>query len=230
MDSLALLIVPVLTGALGIYMIASGNPRLLHSYHYATTPPEKLPALARAEGASMIVLGIAIALVCLDTHGALTIVGIVLLVLGLALMLGAIVYYNGGLITSSGQATTGIFGSMKPVWRYVVMGLVGAACSLFGIVPGVYMIATGDVGLLHSYHYANAAAADLPLLATAEGSCMIALGIGIFLCMLAGAGMVGGRPFKRWAIALMVLGIVLWLAALVGLIAFIIYFNGSLMG
>lgn len=230
MDSLAILIVPVLTGALGTYMIVSGNPRLLHSYHYATTPPEKLPALARAEGASMIVLGIAIALICLDRQGVLTIAGVVLLVLGIAFMLGAIVYFNGGLITYSGQAATGVFSSMKPIWRYVVMGLVGAACSLFGIVPGVYMIATGDVGLLHSYHYANVAAADLPRLATTEGVCMIALGIGIFLCMMAGTGMVGGRPFKRWAIALMVLGIMLWLAALVGLIAFIIYFNGSLMG
>ena len=230
MDSLAILIVPVLTGALGTYMIVSGNPRLLHSYHYATTPPEKLPALARAEGASMIVLAVAIALVCLDTQGALTIVGIALLVLGIAFMLGAIVYYNGGLITSSGQATSGIFRNMKPVWRYVVMGVAGAACSLFGIAPGVYMIVTGDVSMLHSYHYANVAAADLPRLATAEGACMIALGIGIFLCMMAGAGMVGDRPFKRWATALMVFGIMLWLTALVGLIAFIIYFNGSLMG
>lgn len=230
MDSLAILIVPVLTGALGIYMIVSGNPRLLHSYHYATTPPEKLPALARAEGASMIVLGIAIALICLDKQGVLTIAGVVLLVLGIAFMLGAIVYFNGGLITYSGQAATGVFSGMKPIWRYVVMGLAGAACSLFGVVPGVYMISTGDVGLLHGYHYANVAAADLPRLATAEGVCMIALGIGIFLCMMAGAGMVGGRPFKRWAIVLMVLGIMLWLAALVGLIAFIIYFNGSLMG
>lgn len=229
MDSLALLVIPVLTGALGIYMIVSGNPRLLHSYHYATTPPEKLPALARATGASMIVLSIAIALMCLDTQGALTIAGIVLLALGIAFMLGSIVYFNGGLITSSGQAATGIFSGVKPVWRYVVMGIVGVACSLFGVVPGVYMIATGDVSLLHSYHYANVAVADLPRLATAEGICMIALGVALFMCMMAGASMMGGRPFKRWAIALMVLGIVLFWVALVGLIGFIIYFNGSLM-
>lgn len=229
MDSLAILVIPVLTGALGIYMIVSGNPRLLHSYHYATTPPEKLPALARATGASMIVLGIAIALMCLDTQGVLTIAGIVLLALGIAFMLGSIVYFNGGLITSSGQGATGIFGGMKPVWRYVVMGIVGVACSLFGIAPGVYMIATRDVSLLHSYHYANVAAADLPRLATTEGICMIALGVAIFMCMMAGASMLGGRPFQRWAVALMAFGILLFWVALVGLIGFIVYFNGSLM-
>ena len=111
-----------------------------------------------------------------------------------------------GMTTATIGLLLGIFGGMKPVWRYVVMGIVGVACSLFGIAPGVYMIATGDVSLLHSYHYANVAAADLPRLATTEGVCMIALGIAIFMCMMAGAGMVGGRPFKRWAIALMVLG------------------------
>ena len=34
---------------MGAYMIATGDPRLLHSYHYATTPVAELPC-ARARG------------------------------------------------------------------------------------------------------------------------------------------------------------------------------------
>lgn len=230
MGTLFLLVIPALTGILGIYMIVSGNPRLLHSYHYATTPPEKLPALARAEGVGMIGLSVAIALIALDMQGWLTIAGIALFVASIAAMLGAIVYYNGGLVTFSGQVATGPFATMKPAWRLLIMGAVGAVVSLLSIAPGVYMIASGDVSMLHSYHYANVAAADLPRLATAEGACMIVLGVAIFLCMLAGAGMLGKRPFPRWSIVLMVAGVACLCIGLIGLLGFIIYFNGSLMG
>ena len=230
METLVLCIVPALVAVLGIYMIISGNPRLLHSYHYATTPPEKLPALARAEGASMIGLAAAIALISLDAQGWLTIAGVVLLVVSIACMLGAIVYFNGGLMTFPGQAATDAFGGMSPRWRVVSVGVIGAACALISIVPGVHMIATGDVSMLHSYHYANVSAADLPRLATAEGLCMVALGIAAFLCVTAVAGFVGRRPFKRWAVACMVAGLVCLCAGLAGLLGFIIYFNGSLMG
>lgn len=230
MDKLFLLVIPALTGIIGIYMIVSGNPRMLHSYHYATTPPEKLPALARAEGIGMICLSVAIALMALDMQGWLTIAGTVLLVLSIAGMLGAIVYYNGGLMTFSGQVAPGPFAVMKPAWRIAVMAAVGAALSLMGIAPGVHMITTGDVSMLHSYHYVNVAAADLPRLATAEGSCMIALGAAIFICMLGGAGMVGARPFPHWSIALMAAGILLLCGGLAGLCGFIVYYNGSLMG
>lgn len=230
MDTLFLLVIPALTSILGIYMIVSGNPRLLHSYHYATTPPEKLPALARAEGVGMIGLSVAIALIALDIQGWLTIAGIALFVASIVAMLGAIVYYNGGLVTFSGQVAAGPFATMKPVWRLLIMGAVGAVVSLLSIAPGVYMIASGDVSMLHSYHYANVAAADLPRLATAEGACMIVLGVAIFLCMLADAGMLGKRPFPRWSIVLMVAGVACLCIGLIGLLGFIIYFNGSLMG
>lgn len=236
MESLVTLIPAALCIVLGAVMFISRNPRMLHSYHYATTPPEKLPKLARAEGAGMIGLGIGVALMGFASNApgapgiAATIAGTVLFVACIAEMLIMIVYYNGGLMTFSGQIAPGPFATMRPMKRVAVCALVGAACSLLGIVPGIHMIATGDVSPLHSYHYANVAAADLPRLATAEGACMIVLGVAIFLCMLAGAGMLGKRPFPRWSIVLMAAGVACLCIGLIGLLGFIIYFNGSLMG
>ena len=43
--------------AMSLYQIVSGNPRLLHSYHYATTPASELPALARETGAGLVACG-----------------------------------------------------------------------------------------------------------------------------------------------------------------------------
>lgn len=236
MDSLVILVPAALCAALGISMIVSGNPRMLHSYHYATTPPDKLPKLARAEGAGLVGLAIGIALMGFvsDAPGALgiagTIVGTVLFVASLAEMLIMIVYYNGGLMTFSGQTAPGPFATMRSAWRVIVCAIIGAALSLMGILPGVHMITTGDVSMLHSYHYMNVSPANLPRLATAEGACMVVLGIAAFLCVTAAAGFVGTRPFKRWAVACMGVGLVCLCAGLAGLLGFIIYYNGSLMG
>ena len=53
------------------------------------------------------------------------------------------------------------------------------------------------------------------------------IGVSIFLCFLAAAGMVR-RPFKRWAVVLMALGALLFMLSLVGLLLFIPYYGGSL--
>lgn len=58
---------------------------------------------------------------------------------------------------------------------------------------------------------------------------MIALGIALFCCAVAGGGMLR-RPMPLWAKALMCLGAALFTGALAGMLGFIIYFNGSLMG
>ncbi len=56
------LLVGLLVGTCGVYMLVTGNARIMHSYHYAATPPVKMPSLARWSGAGMLVCGIGCAL------------------------------------------------------------------------------------------------------------------------------------------------------------------------
>lgn len=222
--------VGLIIAGLGIYMCVTGDVRLLHGYHYATTPESERPQLARETGAGLIGCGTSFAfLVPSFLPDWLSILGAVLLVASIAEMLIAIIRRNGGLATFPGDTRPGLFASMHPGIRMALAVCLGAALSLIGIVPGAQMIATGGVGPLHSYHYAHVAAADLPRLATCEGACMIALGIALFCCAVAGAGMLR-RPMPLWAKALMCLGAALFTGALAGMLGFIIYFNGSLMG
>lgn len=212
--------------AMGIYQIVSGNPRLLHSYHYATTPASELPALARETGIGLVACGIGCMLITPEVLPTWCLgLGIALMVLSVAGTIVSIVRHNGGLITGGEM---GFLSSMAPGTRLAVCGIIGAALSLIGIGPGIYMIATGDVSMLHSYHYAGVAAADLPRLATCEGVAMIFLGISIFMCLIATAGFAGGRPFKRWPKVLVTCGMLLFCASMAALLLFIPYFGGSL--
>ena len=213
--------------ALGIFMIVTGNPGLLHSYHYATTPAEELPALARETGMGLVGCGVGAALVCQTVlPDVATIVGAVILFVSIAGVLISIVRHNGGLVTFKG---TGIFAGTRPWVPTLACGLIGAVLALAGIAFGTYMIVTGDVSGLHSYHYANVAAADLPALALWEGIAMIAFGTSMFICALA-IGRMAARPAPLWSKTLLTIGGALFLASILGMLVAIIYFNGSLMG
>ena len=212
--------------ALGIWQMVTGNPRLLHSYHYATTPAAELAPLARETGAGLIATGIGCMLLLPSVLPAwANAAGIAIMVAGVAGMLASIIRHNGGLITGG---DTGMLAGMAPRTRLLACGVLGAFGSLFGIVPGAYLMATGDVSLLHRYHYATVAAADLPRLAFCEGLCMVGLGVSIFRCILAAAGLVKAAPRPRWAIAVEAAGIVLFAVSLAALLLFIPYFGGSL--
>ena len=86
-----------------------------------------------------------------------------------------------------------------------------------------------DVSLLHGYHYANVAAADLPSLALGEGLSMIGLGIAVFIGVVAGGGIAAYRG-ARWAKVLLALCVALFVVCLIAMVALIIHYNGSLMG
>ncbi|MDM8270222.1 hypothetical protein [Thermophilibacter provencensis] len=216
------------TALLGVYMIVTGDCRLLHGYHYATTPESERPLLARETGVWMVVLAVAIALMIPSAlPDWATVVGVTLLVVGIAGTLVTIARHNGGLVTSAAGAG---LGGLGPRASMAVCAAVGALLSLMGLVPGAYMIATGDVSLLHGYHYANVAPADVPALATGEGLAMVGLGASILMFMIGIGGQSVLRPVPRWAKALMVAGGALFAASLVAMLLLIIHFNGSLMG
>ena len=217
---------------MGLYMLKTGDPRLLHSYHYVGASPEARVKLARVSGGSLIAVGVGCALIGTPLSTPLldwgSVAGVALLIAGVAVMLVAIVHYNGGLIVFA-QPSLGVFGDVPGWATMLVMALIGGILSLMGIMPGIHMIATGDVSALHSYHYVNVAAADMPAFSFAEGMCMVGLGVSVFLGMLAGGALLAYRT-ARWPKALMGLAVVLLTLCLMGLLVFIIIYNGSLMG
>lgn len=225
-------IVCLIIAGFGIYQIITGDVRLLHSYHYATTPPANQPKLARITGAALVGCGVGcILLVPTVLPDWTSIAGIVILVASVVVTLAAIIHYNGSLI-SFGARTSGadsLFKGMSPRMTMAVCGVLGAALSLTGIGPGTYMIATGDVSLLHGYHYVNVSTADLPSLALGEGLCMICLGAAALIGVVASGGISAYRT-ARWPKVLLALCGALFAASLIAMLAVIIHYNGSLMG
>lgn len=225
-------LVGLLVGACGVYMLVTGNARIMHSYHYAATPPAKMPSLARWSGAGMLVCGVGCALLVPATGMPewLSIAGVVLLVAGLGLTLGAIMHFNGSLFSFVG--VSGDAHASEGSSRALVMGLgivIAAICCAVTVVPGVMMIASGDPSALHSYHLVNVAPTDYAALARWEGAGMISLGVGLALALV--AGFCGRRrPMPLWSKVLLALGLVGFAAGLVVMLAAIIHFNGSLMG
>lgn len=213
---------------LGVYMTVTGDCRPLHGYHYATTPPAKRPILAREVGASLVVLGVGVALVCQAVlPDAASVVGAALLVVGIVGMLASIIRHNGGLITSPvGMG----FAGLGPRAAMAVCTVMGALLSCVGFVPGAYMVVTGDVGPLHGYHYANVAAVDLPALATGVGIATMGLGAAILLFMVGLGGVAAHRSAPRWAKALSGAGGVLFAVSIAAMLLVIMRYNGSLMG
>ena len=187
----------LLCAGLGAYMVVTGNPSLLHSHHYATTPLADRPALARESGAGLIVTGVGCALMGLsDFFGVWAgVAGIVLLVAGIAINLISIIRHNGSLFSFPSSEEKAHGGRGLHIGLNTGGGVVlGAIIGLVCIVPGVYMIATGDVSLLHSYHYEHIAAADLPAFSLIEGLSMIGLGVGLAMCFAAGGRMTMRPP------------------------------------
>ena len=215
----------------GFYMLVSGNCSLLHSYHYATTPAAERPILAREVGASLVACGVSVALIVPTVlPGWVSVIGVVLLVAGLVGMFAAIVRHNGGLVTFAPNSSWPLITGQKPWVVMLACTIIGIALSLIGFVPGIHMIATGDVSSLHDYHYVNVAPADIPLLARAEGICMIGLGVSFLICMVGFGGAALRRPAPRWSNVVLVAGVIVFAASLAGALGAIVYYNGSLMG
>ncbi len=102
----------LLCAGLGAYMVVTGNPSLLHSYHYATTPLVDRPGACARIGRRTHRDRSA----GLRTHGAFGffgvwagVAGIVLLVAGIAINLISIIRHNGSLFSfpSSGEKAHG---------------------------------------------------------------------------------------------------------------------------
>ena len=222
--------VAVCIALMGAFMVYSGDYRLLHGYHYATTPVAERPALARETGGCLIGTGVSIALITPTILPSwASIVGAVLLVASIAGMFVAVIRHNGALMSFVPNGSWPLMNT-RPRMTMLACAAVGVILSLLGIVPGVNMIATGDVSSLHSYHYANVAASDLPSLALVEGACMVALGAGMFACAIGCGGMTLRRPAPLWSKVLLGIGGTLFGASIIGALAAIVYFNGSLMG
>lgn len=227
MESVIPLVIGGLIVLLGGYMAVTGDARPLHGYHYATTPPDELPRLARETGACLAVTGVGCMLAApTPLPNEAEVVGVVLLAAGIVGAIVSIVLHNGGLVTfASGVGLSGL-GPRASAVACVAMGVL---LSLVGFVPGVHMLLTHDVSALHSYHYANVAEADIPAFATGEGLSMLGLGLSILVFMASLAGMVAQRPASRWSKVLSVASVVLLAASLVALLLVIVYFNGSLV-
>lgn len=226
-------LVGLLVGACGVYMLVTGNARIMHSYHYVATPPAKMPLLARWSGAGMLACGIGCALLVPATGmpAWLSIVGIALLVAGLVLTFGAIMHFNGSLFSFAGAG--GDSRESEGSSRALVMGLgivVAVICCAVTVVPGVLMITSGDPSALHSYHLVNVAPENYAALARWEGAGMIVMGTGLAASIVGALLGSWRRPASRWIKVLMVAGAVAFGCGLVFMLAAIIHFNGSLMG
>lgn len=216
----------LIVGAAGVYMLASGNPRILHGYHYASVPPSKMVPLARWSGAGLLVAGVGCALL-MPPAGMpdwMSVIGIALLIAGIGISLGAIVHFNGSLVTMGGSA--------QGTSRALMIGLGALAAVVVcaaTVVPGALMIASGDPSMLHGYHLVNVDPADLPALAAWVGAGTIVFGVG--LASSIGLAMCcTRRPMLRIVKILLVAALVLCGIGLVVMLGGIIHFNGSLMG
>ena len=227
------LIAGLLVGGCGVYLLATGDPRLLHRYHYAGVRPANMPALARWSGAGLAVCGVGCVLI-VPLPGLpdwLSVAGIVLIVAGIALALGAIVRFNGSLFAfaAAGDDAVPPDGSARALAMSLGV-LIAAICCAVTVVPGALMVASGDPSALHGYHLANVAPESYPALARWEGAGMIVMGCGL------ATGVVGSllasrrRPSPLWTKALAAAGAVAFALGLAVMLGAIIHFNGSLMG
>lgn len=104
--------ISLLAGLMGVYMLVTGNPGLLHDYHRATTAPDALPKLARWSGLGLTVTGMGAALPVAHMaaasggpllgwagSAAVLVLAIALFVAGMATTFASIVHYNGSLFS-----------------------------------------------------------------------------------------------------------------------------------
>lgn len=97
---------------IGIYMLITENPRLLHEYHRATTSPENLLKLARWSGLGIVLVGVSCGW-CVENVAALSsewlptwmanpfllVLSLSMLGVGAAIMIVAIKQYNGSIFS-----------------------------------------------------------------------------------------------------------------------------------
>lgn len=229
MESVFMVLVMLFIVGLGIYMLVTGNYHLLHSYHYATTPEAERPQLAKETGACLIVCGLSAGLL-IANHTVLTILGLIFFIASIGAMLVCVVRHNGALFSF---ATTPSVQSKNHPTRFsfrtafagIVLIVVFAAFS----APAVYMMATGDPHLLHSYHYEHVSAQAMPAFTFWEGLCMLGLSVGGAITALGGI-VLYAAPQKRVGKILCSLGALIFVASLAGMLLVIQYFNGSIMG
>ena len=107
----------------------------------------------------------------------------------------------------------------------IVLVIVFVALS----APAVYMMATGDPRLLHSYHYEHVSAQAMPAFTFWEGFCMLGPSIGGAITALGGI-VLYAAPHKHAGKILCGLGVLIFVASLAGMLLVIQYFNGSIMG
>lgn len=210
-------------------MLVTGNPSIMHGYHYATTPLSQRPALARWSGAGMLMAGIGCAFIIPPTGLPewLSIAGILVLIAGLGVALGSIMHFNGSLI-SFGAAGATESKTSRPL--AIALGtLIAIIVAAATVIPGALMIASGDPSALHGYHLIHVAEADRPALATWVGAGTVALGLGLGMAII--GGFCGSRrPMPAWAKVLLGVGLAGFAAGLAITLGAIIHFNGSLMG
>ena len=226
--TIAPLLCALLVCALGVIMVVTGNPSLLHSYHSATPPAEELPSLARETGACLVVMGLAVGLMMLAQAWAV-VVGVVLLVASIGGMFASIIRHNGSLVSFGGGSLGGEGGPWGRTAAAAILGLTAAIVLVVTAVPAVQMIVTGDPGALHSYHYANVDPRDMGAFCTWEGATMLVMGAGGAVAVVGGLLLGLGRA-RRASKVLCALGAVLFAGGMVGMVLVIEHFNGSLMG
>lgn len=219
----------LLVAVTGVYMLVTGNPSIMHGYHYATTLLSQRAALARWSGAGMLMAGIGCAFIVppAGLPDWLGIAGILVLIAGLGVTFGSIVHFNGSLISfSAADATKSKASRPLAIALGMLIAIIVAAAT---VIPGALMIASGDPSALHGYHLSHVAEADRPALAAWVGAGTIALGLGLGMA-IAGGFCGSRRPMPTWAKVLLGVGLAGFAAGLAVTLGAIIHFNGSLTG
>ena len=109
-DFLVGIVVGVLLGGTGAWMMVTRNAAPLHSYHRATTPTGDLPKLAWWSGLGLVIEGVGVAVLSLAFgagagllpgwmgESALQVLGMGMTIGGVVVCIIAVVHYNGGIV------------------------------------------------------------------------------------------------------------------------------------
>ncbi len=105
------IVVGVLLGGTGAWMMVTKSATPLHSYHHTTTPASDLPKLAWWSGLGLVIAGVGAAVLSLAFgagagllpgwmgEGALQVLGVGMTIAGVVVCVIAVIHYNGGLVS-----------------------------------------------------------------------------------------------------------------------------------